>query len=51
MCVIPARPSGIKGKVVKLLKKNNLRIGLMLLELINVLNVQYQLRKMKAAVT
>jgi len=50
MCVILARPSGIKEKVVKLHKKNNLRIGLMILELINALNVQSQLRKMKAAV-
>ncbi len=31
-------------------KENNSRIGLMISELINVLNVQYQLRKMMAAV-
>ena len=50
MCVILARPSGIKEKVVRQHKENNSRIGPMISELINVLNVQYQLKKMMAAV-
>jgi hypothetical protein len=50
MCVILVRPSGIKEKVVRKHKKNSSRIGPMISVLINVLNVQYQLRKMMAAV-
>ena len=47
---ILVKPSGIKGKVVRVLKKNNIRIGLMTSALINVLNVQCRSRKMMVAV-
>jgi hypothetical protein len=47
---ILVKPSGIKGKVVIVLKKNNIRIGLMTSALINVLNVQCRSRKMMVAV-